>query len=67
MDATPETLDAAFWITAASIIGLIMLSAFFRGRKPRSRLRHGASCGPPPTRGPPGQSVRLRSPKTTNG
>ncbi|MBV7392988.1 HlyC/CorC family transporter [Mameliella sediminis] len=31
MDAPTETFDAAFWITSASILGLIMLSAFFSG------------------------------------
>ncbi len=31
MEAQTATFDAAFWITAASILGLIMLSAFFSG------------------------------------
>ena len=31
MDSTSEILDAAFWITAASILGLLVLSAFFSG------------------------------------
>ena len=31
MDPTSEILDAAFWITAASILGLLVLSAFFSG------------------------------------
>ena len=31
MDSTSQFLDAAFWITAASILGLIVLSAFFSG------------------------------------
>ncbi|SMX35780.1 HlyC/CorC family transporter [Maliponia aquimaris] len=31
MEADTSTLDAAFWITTASILGLIMLSAFFSG------------------------------------
>ncbi len=31
MEAQTGALDAAFWITAASILGLIMLSAFFSG------------------------------------
>jgi Mg2+/Co2+ transporter CorB len=31
MDVSSSTFDAAFWITSASIIGLIMLSAFFSG------------------------------------
>ena len=31
MDAQTGLFDAAFWITSASILGLIMLSAFFSG------------------------------------
>lgn len=51
MDTMPETLDAAFWITAASIIGLIMLSAFFSGSETaltaasRGKLRAAADRG----------------------
>ncbi|WP_323770222.1 HlyC/CorC family transporter [Antarctobacter sp.] len=51
MDATPATLDAAFWITAASILGLIMLSAFFSGSETaltaasRGKLRAAADKG----------------------
>ncbi|MDJ0823565.1 MAG: HlyC/CorC family transporter [Paracoccaceae bacterium] len=31
MEADNSTLDAAFWITSAAILGLLMLSAFFSG------------------------------------
>ena len=31
MEADSTTLDAAFWITSAAILGLLMLSAFFSG------------------------------------
>ena len=31
MDSTAEILDTAFWITAGSILGLLVLSAFFSG------------------------------------
>ncbi|MFZ7090685.1 HlyC/CorC family transporter [Primorskyibacter sp. 2E233] len=49
----PETsvLDAAFWITSASILGLLMLSAFFSGSETaltaasRGKLRAGADKG----------------------
>ncbi len=51
MEPQTGTLDAAFWITASSIIGLIMLSAFFSGSETaltaasRGKLRAAADRG----------------------
>jgi Mg2+/Co2+ transporter CorB len=51
MDPATNSLDAAFWITAASILGLLVLSAFFSGSETaltaasRGKLRSRADRG----------------------
>lgn len=51
MEAASPTLDAAFWITSLSILGLLVLSAFFSGSETaltaasRGKLRARADKG----------------------
>ncbi|MCU0854993.1 MAG: CNNM domain-containing protein, partial [Rhodobacteraceae bacterium] len=51
MESAPTSLDAAFWITAASILLLLVMSAFFSGSETsltassRGKLRARADKG----------------------
>jgi Mg2+/Co2+ transporter CorB len=51
METASNSLDAAFWITAAAILGLLVLSAFFSGSETaltaasRGKLRSRADKG----------------------
>ncbi len=62
------TADAAFWITAAAILVLIVLSAFFSGSETALTASSRAKLRAQADKGSTGAAEGARrSPRTTNG